>query len=463
MAGALIFWGVGIAIVLWVVWTVTIQDYDAFTLPAMGLGAIVAGLVILRWPYLGLVATAASMPVQLGLPTLPGVGSVVVLLGLLTIGAVAFANALGELPRPRLNEVHVCSGLFVLWMLVSNPAAALLGERMWAATYVQLWFLLLMGGWILEQEGKHRVLAWSFFVTATASVVIGFTAEGMWPPSAVALANRLSGPSGTSNEQAVYLVCAVAFAVFVARTGHGGGQRRRSALVALMVAVCIGGFLATLSRTGFAAAIAVAILLCWREVVRTRTLRPLFFLAFGAGLGAVLMPSQYVIWVVESGWNAIFQGLDTMGNRYVFWQVGMDIWLDSPVSGAGIGSFNEVASNDVVAQLGIEKTGRSGHNSYVNVLSETGSVGLVLFTAFQAAALRGLWRGIPGWPRALSNTWLIILAALMVSGLAHGYQYNKLLWLAAGIGSLGVGRTSHRGVPTLAKESGDQDAEGRLQ
>jgi hypothetical protein len=137
-------------------------------------------------------------------------------------------------------------------------------------------------------------------------------------------------------------------------------------------------------------------------------------------------------------------------NRYDFWRVELAAARDHPLGGIGARGF----AQEYLAERRSTETPARGHSLELDVLSETGVVGLaLLLTAIGVPLVLALWR-------APASALVAGLAAASVYGLAHASvdwvwtfpAFGVLVWTLLGIALAGNGeeRRLIRGWPAIA-------------
>jgi O-antigen ligase len=96
-----------------------------------------------------------------------------------------------------------------------------------------------------------------------------------------------------------------------------------------------------------------------------------------------------------------------LSGRESIWRLGLRIFWDNPLVGAGTGNFYEASQGRLAAYHG-----RVGsHNELIRALAEHGIVGASVWIAFVLSALAQCWRDFRGLARAATMSWLLMAVA----------------------------------------------------
>ena len=393
---------------------------------------LILTLLVLWEPYLGLAFTIASQPIVEMLPVIPMLSSVVPVIGLVTVLSFLLRasreNVKGALV---FSSNHVLALLFIIWILVSNPAAAWSGpDRNWIFTFLQLFILFWLSGFLVNTLRKQQILMWIFSATTLLSVFFVIQSGGFFEEIDPVV--RAAGLTEGANTAARYSVVAFVFLNYL-RTVERNPILRFVALLGTIVTFF--GVFYTVSRTGMillGTAVVLLILLQTKVKFRFQIL-----VTVAAAFIILISFSSSILSFIQEIAPSITHGTDTMGLRYALWEAGWEMWLDHPVNGVGIGMFPHVlrlypnATYPIIFARGLV-----AHNIYVSVLAETGIIGILLFIAFLVAALSAILRARkhldPAF-RSLANSWLIVLVVMLIGGLTKTDQTDKVLWLVLGI------------------------------
>ena len=111
----------------------------------------------------------------------------------------------------------------------------------------------------------------------------------------------------------------------------------------------------------------------------------------------------------------------TMSGRTGIWAAGVEVFLTSPIVGVGVGAYNRA----VEPILG---SARSAHNAFLAIAVTTGLVGLLLFAGMFAMVFVGLMAH-----SARHADYFVLLAALIVATMPANNENNKYLWFILAI------------------------------
>jgi O-antigen ligase len=326
--------------------------------------------------------------VPLPLPVGAGVGLLVVLAWL---GTTAERRRWARHVVAENRRLLLLLAVLLAWITVTGAWAGDLGlyglgvYRWWTAA-----LLFVIVATSASDAGKVRLLMAAFVAGAVLSVLVGLT--GFHPPlvETSSTRGRLYGGSGDPNFSAVGYLAGIILAA-----GLLASARRPPARLALLgaLAVLAAGLAATQSRgalVGAAAAIVAALALYPRR--RARVL-------------AVVAAATAVVALVLSavpGAERILVGEQTREPRADIWLVAWRVASDHPLAGVGLDNFSR-ASAGYIREPGSLQYGELfvdrpvvAHNTFLQLLADTGIAGVLLFAAFVlgclAAAVRAARR-----------------------------------------------------------------------
>jgi O-antigen ligase len=386
---------------------------------------------------------------------IPGIGtsfvSVVKLAGAALLLALGRKRGLPSLLNdyPLLATVAIALGAWAFASALWAPDVARARGR---AFTLALGLVLVFIVYGVIREARHaRWLVRGYVAGAVLSALVGLVVAA----PGTADATRLSGGIGDPNELALVLVPGLALAFFA--IPGASGELERWLLIASAGAMALALF-ETGSRGGLVAlATAFAAGLIFGGSRRPHVLAALLsFTALGVAYFALVAPAEL------SGRVLHFTAGGGSG-RTDLWQIARQVARDHPVVGVGIGNFETVeaayasrTTNLPAVDLVIDNP-HVVHNSYLELLAETGIVGLALFVAFIGGALALGWRAVSAFARSgetdlelIGRGLLVGLVGMLAASIFLSAEYEKQLWLmlgfAAALTTLAAvsGHTRHR-------------------
>jgi O-antigen ligase len=394
------------------------------------------GLAVLMKPHIGLVFLVATLPLTALLPSLPLVSGLAIPLGATTIAGYVIQHRWGrERATFRLQWIHILAALFVIWLFVSNPSAAVFrGDRNWLLTFGQLGILLWLTGMLLQPSSRQRQVLFFFVLAATISAIYAIYDSPVWQQTGIALREQRSGGLAGINAGARYFVVALVALYYLYTTSR---QRfLRIAGVAAMFMLFMG-VIATGSRTGLLLLpIALAFIVIGRH---TQCMLGRLVALIAISILALSVAPQNYWQILEDMVNVTSAGIESDDIRVELWRAGLAMWRDHPFVGVGIGQFPNNLPAYALGRIPVERLSAGPHSIYVGVLAETGAIGLLLFLALCFVTLRTYWQASTRLsPRdaALAYTWFTMLLIMLVGGLTKHDQYEKLIWFLIGMATV---------------------------
>lgn len=377
---------------------------------------------------------------------LAGVLLVVSWLAALTAGGGRTRNFFSE--RPGLTYLLL---LFLGWAAISvawseSRSAALSSVMRYALNIV---LIPIAYAAVRGRRDVVRILA-ALVAGASVAAVSGIIAR----PSAseIDLA-RATGTVGDPNQLAAALVVGIALAAAFAVNRHVSAAMRLLAL--LIVVLCLGALLTTLSRgglLGLGAAVVFAVVVAgrWRPRVLAGSLA-VVVAAIGYFVLLASLPAKERVLNVGGGTG-----------RLDLWTVAGRMIAAHPLNGTGTGQFATVSVHYLLRPGAIQRgdfilsTPKVAHNTYLNVVAELGIVGGALFAAIVLAcagcsclAIRHFRQAGDERLEILARGVAVALAGYLVTLLFISENYSKLMWVLFALG------------PALLAVARDRSAEAR--
>jgi hypothetical protein len=355
--------------------------------PRIGVALLVASCAV-PLVLIDLSLGIALWAMLLALSSLPGLGLASSLAGLLVVACWIGVRRVE--PHPRLQPVVLVGTsallLLLVWLALSLAWAEDVGEaavELWRWGLCGLVFAVLLTS--LHSRRDIRLVIGGFVLGIVLSVAVGLVNDGLGggPVNGETLTStegRLQGGLGDPNVLAAAIVPAIVLAAGLLAVVRG---RVRVALLAC-IGVLVLGLGATQSRGG---AVAAVVALVVALIVMRHHRKPVLIAAIGIAAVGVVYFSAY-----PQGWDRMTKS-DGGNGRSELWEVAWRITEDHPVAGVGLHNFT-VHSPRYVREPGalknvklIAERPHAVHNTYLELLTETGVVGLSLFLVAAAASL----------------------------------------------------------------------------
>lgn len=387
-------------------------------------------ILVLSKPFLGIALTVAGLPILDLLPDIPYISSILPLVGFLALfGYLLQKKATPNKTQFQFSRLHGFALLFIIWIFVSNPQAAWpQSGRNWMLTFLQLFLLMYLAGELIDTPKKQQITMGIFSVCAIVSAfyaiqtgTIGETFD---------LSTRAEGFVDNTNAAARYFTVAMVFLSYL-RSQLTNRFLKIPALVGILVTYL--GVFYTLSRTGMLLLFAAQGLIFFMQTKGKQKIS--IIVVFVIGLGILWWLSDNIFGIIQSIFPTIINQEDTFGLRINLWKSGLMMWLDHPIRGVGIGMYPKNLYMYISRLEGYHRSNAVAHNTYIQVLSETGLIGLILFMGMLIAALKNyLKEKINDLEQlTLRNSWLIALIVMLLGGITKSDHADKLSWMVMGI------------------------------
>jgi O-antigen ligase len=376
--------------------------------------------------------------------TIPGLATSSMLL---VIAAAWLGSMIAR--RPTIGEL--LPGQRFLVGVLATLLAWLTASLLWAQPSdvgwhtLRLWFvaagILIVVATTIRTPGQLRLVLGAFVFGGLLSVLIGWF--GVGPRELIAVGSlasksprRFAGAEGDPNQLAAELIPAIVFAAALA-----ADRRRpveRGALLVGLVILTVG-LAATQSRGGL---LAVAAVLLASPLVYNRQRR-------------MAMVALALVFTVAGSWFAVspqarrrVESLNNGGDgRTTLWLVAWRIAEDHPFEGVGLNNFRVVAPQYVFRPGALRYVEQITdkphvvHSTYLELLAETGIVGLGLFLAAVAACLSAARRAARIFERLGQADMARLSRAVLLAGcgalaaqlfLSNGDDWRSWVLLALG-------------------------------
>ena len=415
-----------------------VAAYDP-VLGFIALAAAVLALLVLAAPQAVLLVLLAALPWEgvLGYPS--DALSVVKLLGMLLLVAFLFKTLQGDhrLRAPPTTYAVGLLGLLVTLSFIVSPAPGAESGTL-LRYYLFLGFFFLMVQLVQDEAGVLKVLRVTALSVTVASMVglISFLQGHV---------DRVAGPIPDPNDFGYLMATTLPLLGYLIIA-----DRRWRPVWAVSFPIVLAGTLATLSR---GAIVAVGALLVWALLTRRIKLGGLILST--AALAAVLIAglllfSPLINERLESKSNIAAENVDS---REALWRGAIAMSMDHPVTGVGPGRFG-VESTDYVRDNPIVLSDPVAHNTYLQILAESGPFTLAAFLAF----LGGSWISLSRYRKRcaavpdvagvrLATAVQAGLLVAIVGGVFLSENLANPLWLLGALAAIITGPVASRQLP----------------
>lgn len=279
-------------------------------------------------------------------------------------------------------------GCVVLWQLLSGSTAYRYATLTESLNLVVYGIVILVAGELFDRRRTFRafVVAMSVFggLLSLFSVIQGMSGTnklyGIWPVEAVSAA--IYGPYVNHNHYAGLMEMLIPLAAAVAFLEQGS----KRVLVLFMTAVMVLSVVLSRSRGGMIAIAVQLVFVCIVLFRRQKTLR-----GMATALGSIAM---IVVFVFALGSDKMLERFSEAQDAYrlKIYRDTLRMAAQKPILGYGLGTFSTVypAHRSFYTNLLVNHA----HNDYLELLAETGIVGLGLFLWFVAGVCRSGWKKI---------------------------------------------------------------------
>jgi O-antigen ligase len=258
-------------------------------------------------------------------------------------------------------------------------------------------------------------------------------------PELIAESSRATSTVGDPNELAAFMLVGLALGAAVA-VGRGRAPGIRLA-GALAVPMCAATVFLSLSRGGL---IALGVMMVagtvfagrWRVVLTAMVILVaasgvLYFTAIAS------LPARERVTSSNGGTG-----------RSDIWKLGLRMVRAHPIQGVGVGQFPEVSADYALQPGSLERVDlvfstapKVTHNTYLEIMSEDGIPGFLLFMALVTTCLFASLKAARVWAargdptmEALARGAFLGLLGMLVADFFISEMYSKLLWVMLAIG-----------------------------
>jgi O-antigen ligase len=348
---------------------------------------------------------------------LPGLSIISRTAGALALGSALLAVVISGSVR-RWHGLHIAALFFVIWAGFSLLALHIGGipQKYW--TYVQLFAMMWMIWELAPSEQRLVGLLTAYlsgaYVAAFATIFVYLTRAGAM--------RRWSAGGADPNDLAMSLALGLPVAWYLGMTSPRPLLRwvYRAYLPIALVVIGLTG-----SRGGLVATMVALLIvpLTMTKLSPGRLVAAIVILGVSGALAVTYVPETLFERFASTGTEVEDM---RFGGRFKLWIAGLHAFTQRPVMGYGTAGF----IGAITPELG--RLSQVAHNSFLSVLVENGTVGLLLYLMFFVAVFLSILK-----LRSLKRRFaLVLLATLMVAMLPLTWEDHKIVWfmLAALVG-----------------------------
>lgn len=348
---------------------------------------------------------------------LPGLSIVSRTAGALALGSALLAVVVSGSVR-RWHGLHVAALLFVIWAGFSLMVLHITGmpQKYW--TYVQLLAMMWMI-WELAPSEKRLVGLLTAYLSGAYVAAIGTLVVYRTQAGAM---RRFSAGGADPNDLAMSLALGLPTAWYLAMTTRRPLLRWASRAYLPVALIVIG---LTGSRGGLVATMVALLIvpLTMTKLSPGRLAAAIVILGLSGALAVAYVPET--LWQRFASTGTEVEDLH-FGGRFKLWVAGVHAFTQRPLMGYGTSGFIKA----ITPELG--RLSQVAHNSFLSVLVENGTVGLLLYLVMFAAVFLAILN-LPPFQRRFA---LVLFATLLVAMLPLTWEDHKIVWftLAALVG-----------------------------
>jgi O-antigen ligase len=389
--------------------------------------------------------------------TIPGFGTSVRLIGMVTLGLGALAILeRGKIRKPAIG--HVVMALFVvlavssfLWSLY--PEGTLIEAFSYIQLFTMVWLIWELASGVQEQMHLMRAYVFGTFVSGIDTFYLFLSHQE-------SVYQRYAGAKLDANDLGLIMALSIPMSYYLLLQNRG-----RMVWVYRLQLILAGTTILLTASRGATLATVVALTIVPLTQARLGGRQRVALL-----LTVILLIGGILYFVPETSWERLAtvptefeQG--TFTGRTIIWKAGWEIFRAHPFFGIGANAFRLIVSRELAEpiRMGEADPAPPAHNTFLSVLVEQGVLGFAVFCAMLGALAVSL-RGMPPFPQRL---WIVSLAVWIVGVSSLTWEMRKPTWLFFGLlmaqcGSIPLmrrdaqtfGRPDRRSIPASARIMG---------
>lgn len=355
--------------------------------------------------------------------TIPGFGTSVRLIGMVTLGVGALAILeRGKVRKPAIG--HVVMGLFVVLAVLSflwslYPEGTLIEAFSYIQLFTMVWLIWELAPGVPEQMHLMRAYVFGTFVSGIDTFYLFLSHQE-------SVYQRYAGAKLDANDLGLIMALSIPMSYYLLLQNRG-----RMVWVYRLHLILAGTTILLTASRGATLATVVALTIIPLTQARLGGRQRVALL-----LTVILLIGGILYLVPETSWERLAtvptefeQG--TFTGRTIIWKAGWEIFRAHPFVGIGANAFRIMVSRELSdpIRMGEADPAPPAHNTFLSVLVEQGVLGFAVFCGLLGALAVSL-RGMPPFPQRL---WIVSLAVWIVGVSSLTWEMRKPTWFFFGL------------------------------
>jgi len=355
--------------------------------------------------------------------TIPGFGTSVRLIGMVTLGLGALAIIeRGKVRKPALG--HVAMAMFVLLAVLSflwslYPEGTLIEAFSYVQLFTMVWLIWELAPGVQEQMHLMRAYVFGTFVSGIDTFYLFLSHQE-------SVYQRYAGAKLDANDLGLIMALSIPMSYYLLIQNHG-----RMVWVYRVHLILAGTTILLTASRGATLATVVALTIVPLTQARLGGRQRVALL-----LTVILLLGGILFFVPETSWERLAtvptefeQG--TFTGRTIIWKAGWEIFRAHPFVGIGANAFRVIVSRELAEpiRMGEADPAPPAHNTFLSVLVEQGVLGFAVFCGMLGALAVSL-RGMPPFPQRL---WIVSFAVWIVGVSSLTWEMRKPTWFFFGL------------------------------
>lgn len=413
---------------------------NEYLLPGLVLLPLMPVLVqVLVRPVIGAYLVAFLLPIE-HVAVIWGMVTWTKILGFTMLLGLLLSFALRSPPRLGLRD-SISIVTYVVYVLLSAAWSRLDSSEVVASylNYLSVLTLTLLVMTVLRERRHFEYFFLALLAGSLASLAFALLPSAYLPAGV----SRFAGGVGDPNVYAHVLIGAVCWPI----NSLVFQRKKRVGWTFLSVVPLVVAVVFTYSRGALVTLVLLTAYVSLALWFQRRVRRFLVLLVTLVGVALALYAQGTVAAVVSRFYEGV-SGPNPGSGRFRIWTAALDVIANHWLWGVGLDSF----PREVYQYVGDY---RAAHNSYLEVMSEYGAVGFLLFlTAFVIYPTKRFLSTIRAQPDLAVVAWTSysVLATALLAGLSLSFDKHKLLWLGTALVLSSARLTHAKAKNVIAKQ-----------